>query len=95
MNRRGEHSSVNACIQHFDGGVRRGSDIFKALCLGADMVWIGRPALWAIAYDGERGLLNALNILQEEFRACMAMAGCASLDELGPDALMRAEEARL
>ncbi|KAF4983834.1 hypothetical protein FZEAL_840 [Fusarium zealandicum] len=76
---------------HFDGGVRRGSDIFKALCLGADMVWIGRPALWGIAYDGERGLLNALSILEEEFRACMGLAGCSSLEELGPHALMRVD----
>ncbi|KAM5343276.1 hypothetical protein ACJ41O_014242 [Fusarium nematophilum] len=76
---------------HFDGGVRRGSDIFKALCLGADMVWIGRPALWGIAYDGERGLINALKILEEEFRACMALAGCSSLAELGPHVLMRVD----
>ena len=73
---------------HFDGGVRRGSDIFKALCLGADIVWIGRPALWAIAYDGERGLINALSVLQDEFRQCMGLAGCTSLSELGPDKLM-------
>ncbi|KAJ9157687.1 Hydroxyacid oxidase 1-like protein [Pleurostoma richardsiae] len=73
---------------HFDGGVRRGSDIFKALCLGADVVWIGRPALWAIAYDGESGLRNALKLLEEEFRACMALAGCVSLDELRPELLM-------
>jgi (S)-2-hydroxy-acid oxidase len=56
------------------------------------MVWIGRPALWAIAYDGERGLQNALKILEDEFRACMGLAGCVSLDELGPEALMRVEE---
>ncbi|CAK7202824.1 Hydroxyacid oxidase 1 [Sporothrix eucalyptigena] len=76
---------------HFDGGVRRGSDIFKALCLGADMVWIGRPALWAIAYDGEAGLVSALHILEDEFRACMALAGCSTLDELTPDLLMRVD----
>ncbi|CAK7234959.1 hypothetical protein SBRCBS47491_009127 [Sporothrix bragantina] len=76
---------------HFDGGVRRGSDIFKALCLGADVVWIGRPALWAIAYDGEAGLTSALHILEDEFRACMALAGCSSLDELTPDLLMRVD----
>ncbi|KAJ3543745.1 hypothetical protein NM208_g3415 [Fusarium decemcellulare] len=76
---------------HFDGGVRRGSDIFKGLCLGADMVWIGRPALWGIAYDGERGVVNALNILYEEFKACMGLAGCSTLKDLGPHALMRAD----
>ena len=51
------------------------------------MVWIGRPALWAIAYDGEDGLKSALQLLQEEFRACMALAGCASLEDLGPELL--------
>lgn len=79
---------------HFDGGIRRGSDVFKALCLGADFVWVGRPALWAIAYDGERGLVNALSVLKDEFRQCMGLAGCTSLSELGPDKLM-AVDARL
>lgn len=53
------------------------------------MTWIGRPALWAIAYDGDAGLVSALHILEDEFRACMALAGCSSLDELTPDLLMR------
>ncbi|KAK7225261.1 hypothetical protein V2G26_013264 [Clonostachys chloroleuca] len=76
---------------HFDGGIRRGSDVFKALCLGANMVWIGRPALWGIAYDGEKGMLNALTILRDEFRECMALAGCTSLKALGPHLLIRAD----
>ncbi|SPO02519.1 related to Peroxisomal (S)-2-hydroxy-acid oxidase GLO5 [Cephalotrichum gorgonifer] len=76
---------------HFDGGVRRGSDIFKALCLGASIVWIGRPALWAIAYDGEHGLRNALKILEDEFRACMGLAGCTSLEQLGPEYVMEVD----
>ncbi|KAI1372855.1 FMN-dependent dehydrogenase [Hypoxylon crocopeplum] len=75
---------------HFDGGIRRGSDIFKALCLGADMVWIGRPALWGLAYDGEHGVKNALKILEDEFRECMALTGCASLKDLGPHLLVEA-----
>uniref|UniRef100_A0A8H7TMN2 FMN hydroxy acid dehydrogenase domain-containing protein n=1 Tax=Bionectria ochroleuca TaxID=29856 RepID=A0A8H7TMN2_BIOOC len=76
---------------HFDGGIRRGSDMFKAMCLGANIVWIGRPALWAIAYDGEKGMLNALTILRDEFRECMALAGCTSLKDLGPHLLIRAD----
>ncbi|XXH00973.1 hypothetical protein Hte_007324 [Hypoxylon texense] len=75
---------------HFDGGIRRGSDIFKALCLGADMVWIGRPALWGLAYDGEHGVANALRILEEEFRECMALSGSATLKDLGPHLLVEA-----
>lgn len=65
--------------------------MFKALCLGADFVWVGRPALWAISYDGSQGLKNALEILEAEFRQCMGLAGCASLSELGPDKLLRAD----
>ncbi|KAI1391734.1 FMN-dependent dehydrogenase [Hypoxylon trugodes] len=75
---------------HFDGGVRRGSDIFKALCLGADMVWIGRPVLWGLAYDGEYGVINALRILEDEFKECMMLSGCSQLDELGPHLLVEA-----
>ena len=52
------------------------------------MVWIGRPALWAIAYDGEHGLRNAMKVLEDEFKACMALSGCASLEELGLHMLM-------
>lgn len=55
------------------------------------MVWIGRPALWGIAYDGEKGMLNALTILRDEFRECMALAGCTSLKALGPHLLIRAD----
>ncbi|KAI1400890.1 FMN-dependent dehydrogenase [Hypoxylon fuscum] len=77
---------------HFDGGVRRGSDIFKALCLGADMVWIGRPALWGLAYDGEYGVTNALKILEDEFRECMVLSGSSNLNDLGPHLLVEAQD---
>ncbi|KAI1097688.1 FMN-dependent dehydrogenase [Jackrogersella minutella] len=84
--------AVNGALPiHFDGGVRRGTDIFKALCLGADMVWIGRPAIWGIAYNGEYGVTNALKILEDEFRECMALSGCARLKDLGPHLLIEAK----
>ncbi|KAI0376733.1 FMN-dependent dehydrogenase [Hypomontagnella monticulosa] len=84
--------AVNKAVPvHFDGGIRRGSDIFKALCLGADMVWVGRPALWGLAYDGEHGVANALKILEDEFRECMILSGCASLRDLGPHLLINAQ----
>lgn len=73
---------------HFDGGVRRGSDIFKALCLGADIVWIGRPALWALACNGAEGVTKCLEILRDEFSACMALSGRPSLRDLNPSCLM-------
>lgn len=59
------------------------------------MVWIGRPALWGLAYDGARGVLNALKILEEEFKACMALTGCVKLSDLGPHLLMKVEESKL
>ncbi|SPO03269.1 uncharacterized protein DNG_05951 [Cephalotrichum gorgonifer] len=53
---------------HLDGGIRRGGDIFRALALGADYVWVGRPALWGLAHDGQRGVEVVLGILREELR---------------------------
>uniref|UniRef100_A0A8D2NHJ0 (S)-2-hydroxy-acid oxidase n=1 Tax=Zonotrichia albicollis TaxID=44394 RepID=A0A8D2NHJ0_ZONAL len=60
---------------YVDGGIRKGSDVLKALALGAKCVFIGRPALWGLAYKGEEGLQEVLRILQDEFRLSMALAG--------------------
>ncbi|KFQ06420.1 Hydroxyacid oxidase 2 [Haliaeetus albicilla] len=68
---------------YLDGGIRKGSDVLKALALGAKCVFIGRPALWGLAYKGEEGLQEILRILQDEFRLSMALAGCASVSEIG------------
>ncbi|NXS47818.1 HAOX2 oxidase, partial [Balaeniceps rex] len=68
---------------YLDGGIRKGSDVLKALALGAKCVFIGRPALWGLAYKGEEGLREVLRILQDEFRLSMALAGCASVSEIG------------
>ncbi|XP_053792485.1 2-Hydroxyacid oxidase 2 isoform X2 [Vidua macroura] len=68
---------------YVDGGIRKGSDVLKALALGAKCVFIGRPALWGLAYKGEEGLQDVLKILQDEFRLSMALAGCASVSEIG------------
>ncbi|KFP73588.1 Hydroxyacid oxidase 2 [Apaloderma vittatum] len=69
---------------YMDGGIRKGSDVLKALALGAKCVFIGRPALWGLAYKGEEGLQEVLRILQDEFRLSMALAGCANVSEIGP-----------
>ncbi|POR36825.1 hypothetical protein TPAR_02961 [Tolypocladium paradoxum] len=58
-----------------DGGFRRGTDIFKALALGANFCLAGRPAIWGLAYDGQRGVGLAINLLFDEFQTCMALAG--------------------
>lgn len=70
-----------------DGGVRKGTDIFKALALGADFVWIARPILWGLAYNGEEGVSTALQIYIDEFNRAMALAGCKSIKEISPSHL--------
>ncbi|OCF42817.1 hypothetical protein I317_03294 [Kwoniella heveanensis CBS 569] len=67
---------------HVDGGIRRGADIFKALALGADFVWIGRPALWGLVYGGEQGVELAIDILAEELLNVMALCGAPTLQDI-------------
>lgn len=70
-----------------DGGVRRGTDVLKALALGARAVAIGRPQLWGLAIDGEAGVGRVLETLRDELSLAMALAGCRSPAEIGPDLL--------
>jgi 4-hydroxymandelate oxidase len=70
-----------------DSGVRRGTDVIKALSLGAGAVLIGRPILWALATGGSEGVARALEMLVAEVREAMTLCGARSLDELGPDLL--------
>ncbi|MEM9840399.1 MAG: alpha-hydroxy acid oxidase [Pseudomonadota bacterium] len=70
-----------------DGGIRRGSDILKALALGANAVAIGRPYLYGVAAGGERGVTLALNILRDELERTMALGGLSSIDDLTADIL--------
>ena len=65
-----------------DGGLRRGTDVFKALALGADAVMIGRPVLWGLAYAGEEGVRQVIDLLTQELRLCMALAGCPTLSAI-------------
>jgi 4-hydroxymandelate oxidase len=71
-----------------DGGVRRGTDIFKALALGAQAVMLGRPALWGLAVDGQQGVEHTLDILKREFDTTMALCGCTTVNEIKPDFVM-------
>ena len=66
-----------------DGGVRRGADIVKALALGADLVLVGRAALYGVAAAGEPGVRRALQILKSETDRVFALLGCRSVEELG------------
>jgi isopentenyl diphosphate isomerase/L-lactate dehydrogenase-like FMN-dependent dehydrogenase len=66
------------CEVFLDGGVRRGVDVLKALALGARAVLVGRPVLWGLAADGERGVTHVLELLREEVRLGLALLGCGS-----------------
>lgn len=68
-----------------DGGVRHGTDVFKALALGAKMVFIGRPALWSLACGGQTAVEEMLQILRREFEVTMALTGCQTLDDIQPN----------
>ncbi|XP_009791622.2 glycolate oxidase-like isoform X1 [Nicotiana sylvestris] len=65
-----------------DGGIRRGTDVFKALALGASGVFIGRPVVFSLAVDGEAGVRKVLQMLQDEFELTMALSGCRSIKEI-------------
>ncbi|KAJ2160818.1 Hydroxyacid oxidase 1 [Coemansia sp. RSA 552] len=67
---------------YMDGGVRRGSDIFKALALGARAVFVARPVLWGLAYKGEHGAYHALDLLQKELELTMVLTGTTRVPEI-------------
>jgi isopentenyl diphosphate isomerase/L-lactate dehydrogenase-like FMN-dependent dehydrogenase len=67
---------------YVDGGIRRGTDILKALALGAKAVLVGRPILWGLAVDGEQGVKSVLEILKKEFRLAMMLCGCQTVDDI-------------
>ncbi|GAB2812118.1 alpha-hydroxy acid oxidase [Actinocorallia aurea] len=74
-----------------DGGFRRGTDILKALALGADAVALGRPVAYGLAAGGREGVAAVLDLLRREMRATMTLLGRATVADLGPDAVQRAE----
>lgn len=60
---------------YVDGGIRKGTDVFKALALGARAVFLGRPIVYGLAYQGEEGVRNVLSMINYEFRLAMALSG--------------------
>ncbi len=65
-----------------DGGVRRGTDVIKALALGAKAVLLGRPLLWALAWNGEDGVRRALDLLRDEVDLALALCGTPTFADL-------------
>jgi 4-hydroxymandelate oxidase len=72
-----------------DGGIRSGSDVYKALALGARAVLLGRPVLWGLALGGDRGVRRVLDIVHGELRSVMGMAGAASLADIHLESVIR------
>ncbi|WP_439587070.1 alpha-hydroxy acid oxidase [Hydrogenophaga sp.] len=71
-----------------DGGIRRGTDVLKAMALGASAVLVGRPVLHGLANAGAQGVAHVLRLLRDELEIAMALTGCRTLAEAG-DALVR------
>jgi 4-hydroxymandelate oxidase len=71
------------CEIYVDGGIRRGSDVLKAIALGARAVLLGRPVLWGLCVAGEEGATNVLEILRRELDEAMLLCGCTNLSGIG------------
>jgi len=68
-----------------DGGIRRGTDVVKALALGAKAVLVGRAPLWGLSVNGEQGASHVLDILRDEFDLAMALCGCTTVEQISRD----------
>ncbi|HEX6735318.1 MAG TPA: alpha-hydroxy acid oxidase [Azonexus sp.] len=75
-----------------DGGIRRGTDVFKAIALGATAVMVGRPYIHALATAGALGVAHLLRLLREELEVTMALCGCRSLAEISDAHLLNPPE---
>ena len=70
------------CEIYLDGGIRRGTDVLKALALGARAVLLGRPILWGLAVHGAEGVSNVLELLRTELELAMVLSGRPTLDSI-------------
>ena len=75
---------------YVDGGIRAGTDVVKAVALGARAVMVGRPVLWGLVVDGALGATAVLELLGRQFEAAIAFCGVRSVAELTRDLVMRA-----
>lgn len=72
-----------------DGGIRRSTDVLKALALGAQAVLVGRPAVQGLAVAGALGVAQVIRLLRDELEIAMALTGCRTLADIGPAVLWR------
>ena len=80
--------AVGSAVEiYVDGGIRRGSDVLKALAIGARAVLIGRPYLWGLAVDGQAGVARVLDLLRAELELSMSLAGRPTLADINRDLL--------
>lgn len=70
-----------------DGGIRRGTDVIKAMALGASAVLVGRPAVWGLANAGAAGVAHVIRLLRDELEIAMALTGCKTLADATPQLL--------
>ena len=82
-------AEANGMTVMLDGGIRRGTDVLKALALGAQFVFVGRPFLYAAIAGGEAGVERALTLLRDEVDRDMALFGIRSIGEITPDLVRR------
>jgi isopentenyl diphosphate isomerase/L-lactate dehydrogenase-like FMN-dependent dehydrogenase len=75
-------AAADLCEVYVDGGVRRGSDVLKAIALGARAVLVGRPILWGLCSGGEQGAARVLEILKRELDEAMLLCGCSKLSQI-------------
>lgn len=82
------HPHRTAATVLLDSGIRRGSDVFKALALGADAVLLGRPCFYALSVAGALGVAHLLRTLKEEFELTLALSGCQTPADISRDAVI-------
>jgi L-lactate dehydrogenase (cytochrome) len=82
-------AEANGMTVMLDGGIRRGTDVLKALALGAQFCFVGRPMLYAAVVAGEEGVRRALGLLRDEVDRDMALLGVRRMAEVTPDLVRR------
>ncbi|XP_070554212.1 2-Hydroxyacid oxidase 2-like isoform X2 [Ptychodera flava] len=89
------HAAVGDQIDvYLDSGVRTGSDVLKALALGAKCVFLGRPVLYGLSYQGEEGVGQIFDILKDELKNAMIFTGCSSVSKIPPSIVMQPNDPR-